>query len=171
MSDEVDQILAAWARELPDVDVSPLASLSRISRLARHLDRARADAFAAHELEVWEFDVLAALRRQGRPYELSPGELIRQTLSTSGTMTNRVNRLEARGLVLRQPNVDDRRGVRVRLTDAGRQRVQEALADLLDYERRVLCRDRAPRTATSWPGCCDDCWHPSSAREVAPGYR
>ncbi len=139
MSDEVDQILAAWARELPDVDVSPLASLSRISRLARHLDRARADAFAAHELEVWEFDVLAALRRQGRPYELSPGELIRQTLSTSGTMTNRVNRLEARGLVWRRPNVDDRRGVRVRLTDAGRQRVQEALADLLDYERRVLC--------------------------------
>ena len=66
MSDEVDQILAAWVRELPDVDVSPLASLSRISRLARHLDRARADAFAAHELEVWEFDVLAALRRQGR---------------------------------------------------------------------------------------------------------
>ena len=138
MADEVDEILAAWARELPGTDVSPLASLSRISRLAKHLDRARAEAFAAHELEVWEFDVLAALRRQGRPYELSPGELIRQTISTSGTMTNRVNRLEARGLVLRRPNTDDRRGVRVRLTDAGRERVQQALADLLDYERRVL---------------------------------
>ncbi|MCA0294595.1 MAG: MarR family transcriptional regulator [Actinobacteria bacterium] len=138
MADEVDLILAAWARELPDVDVTPLGSLSRISRLAKHLDRARRDAFAAHELEVWEFDVLAALRRQGRPYELSPGELIRQTLSTSGTMTNRVNRLEARGLVARQPNADDRRGVLVRLTDAGRERVQEALGDLLAYERRVL---------------------------------
>ena len=136
--DEVDQILAAWARELPGVDVSPLASLSRISRLAKHLDRARSEAFAAHELEVWEFDVLAALRRQGDPYELSPGELIRQTLSTSGTMTNRVNRLEARGLVHRQPNTDDRRGVLVGLTEAGRLRVQQALADLLGYEQRVL---------------------------------
>lgn len=138
MADEVDLILAAWARELPDADVTPLSSLSRLSRLAKHLDRARREAFAAHELEVWEFDVLAALRRQGRPYELSPGELIHQTLSTSGTMTNRVNRLEARGLVVRQPNTDDRRGVRVRLTEHGRQRVQEALADLLAFERRVL---------------------------------
>ncbi|PKQ21603.1 MAG: MarR family transcriptional regulator [Actinobacteria bacterium HGW-Actinobacteria-5] len=138
MADEVDQILAAWARELPDADVSPLGSLSRISRLARHLDRARSAAFTAHGLEVWEFDVLAALRRAGRPYELSPGELIRQTLSTSGTMTNRVNRLEARGLVERLPNADDRRGVRVRLTGAGRRLVQDALADLLEYERDVL---------------------------------
>ncbi len=138
MADEVDLILAAWARELPDIDVTPLGSLSRISRLAKHLDRARRDAFAAHELEVWEFDVLAALRRQGRPYVLSPGELIRATLSTSGTMTNRINRLEARGLVIRQPNNDDRRGVLVKLTDVGRERVQQALADLLAYERKVL---------------------------------
>ncbi|MFT4109787.1 MarR family winged helix-turn-helix transcriptional regulator [Propionicimonas sp.] len=136
--DEVDLILAAWERELPGVDVAPLGSLSRISRLARHLDRARAEAFAAHDLEVWEFDVLAALRRAGHPYELSPGELIRQTLSTSGTMTNRVNRLQTRGLVLRQPNADDRRGVLVRLTDTGRERVQDALADLLVFERAVL---------------------------------
>ena len=138
MADEVDLILAAWARELPNADVTPLGSLSRISRLAKHLDRARREAFAAHQLEVWEFDVLAALRRQGPPYELSPGELIRQTLSTSGTMTNRVNRLEARGLVLRQPNADDRRGVRVRLTEDGRSQVQGALADLLAFEREVL---------------------------------
>lgn len=138
MADEVDLILAAWARELPGVDVTPLGSLSRLSRLARHLDRARSEAFGAHGLEGWEFDVLAALRRQGRPYELSPGELIRATLSTSGTMTNRVNRLEARGLVVREPNADDRRGVLVRLTDEGRERVEGALGDLLAFERRVL---------------------------------
>lgn len=136
--DEVDLILAAWARELPELDVSPLGSLSRISRLAKHLDRARADAFAAHDLEVWEFDVLAALRRQGRGFVLSPGDLIRETLSTSGTMTNRVNRLEARALVVREPNPADGRGVLVRLTDEGRQRVELALGDLLAYERRVL---------------------------------
>ena len=138
MADEVDQILAAWARELPEADVSPLGSLSRISRLARHLDRARSAAFAAHGPEGGEFDVLPPLRRAGRPYELAPGELIRQTLSTSGTMTNRVNRLEARGLVERLPNAEARRGVRVRLTGAGRGLVRDALADLLEYERDVL---------------------------------
>lgn len=136
--DEVDQILASWAKELPELDASPLASLSRIGRLSRHLDRARTEAFAAAELESWEFDVLAALRRHGPPYELSPGELIHETLSTSGTMTNRVNRLEARGLVVRQPNTHDRRGVLVRLTEDGRGRVQAAMTDLLSFEREVL---------------------------------
>jgi DNA-binding MarR family transcriptional regulator len=136
--DEVDQILASWAAELPQLDASPLASLSRISRLARHLDRARSDAFAAAELEPWEFDVLSALRRHGPPYELSPGDLIHETLSTSGTMTNRVNRLEARGLVVRKPHAQDRRSVLVHLTEDGRSRVQAALTDLLDFEREVL---------------------------------
>lgn len=136
--DEVDLILAAWARELPDLDTSPLSSLSRVSRLAKHLDRARAEAFATHELEVWEFDVLAALRRQGSPFVASPGDLIRETLSTSGTMTNRINRLAERGLVLREPNPTDGRGVRVRLTEDGRLRVEAALADLLSFERTVL---------------------------------
>lgn len=136
--DEVDEILASWALELPELDASPLASLSRISRLSRHLDRARSEAFAAQELDVWEFDVLAALRRLGPPYEASPGELIHETLSTSGTMTNRVNRLVARGLVVRMPNASDRRGVRVQLTEEGRRRVQAALSDLLDFERQLL---------------------------------
>lgn len=137
-TDDVDAILAAWHSEVPGLDVSPMGVLSRITRLARHLDLARRDAFAAHDLEVWEFDVLAALRREGPPYELSPGELTRATLSTSGTMTNRVDRLEAKGLVTRQPNCDDRRGVRVRLTANGRSKVQAALADLLASERKIL---------------------------------
>lgn len=138
MGDEVDGIVAAWGSEVPGLDVSPMQVLSRVSRLARHLDLARREAFATHGLEVWEFDVLAALRREGPPYELSPGELTRQTLSTSGTMTNRVDRLEAKGLVHREPNADDRRGVRVRLTVQGRERVLAALADLLAIERSVL---------------------------------
>ena len=98
MPDEVDRIIAAWQLEAPGLDTEPLAVLSRVSRLARHLDLARKQCFAAHGLEVWEFDVLAALRREGPPYELSPGELIHQTLSSSGTMTNRIDRLTARGL-------------------------------------------------------------------------
>ncbi|HBX81468.1 MAG TPA: MarR family transcriptional regulator, partial [Propionibacteriaceae bacterium] len=96
MPDEVDRILAAWRTEVPELDVEPLAVLSRVTRLARHLDLARKEAFAARGLEVWEFDVLAALRREGTPYELSPGDLIVQTLSTSATMTNRVDRLVGR---------------------------------------------------------------------------
>lgn len=138
MSDEVDAIVAAWRRESPELDVSPMQVLSRVSRLARHLDLARREAFAAHDLEVWEFDVLAALHREGPPYELSPGELTRQTISTSATMTNRIDRLEAKGLVRRQPNAADRRGVKVRLTDDGRTRVSAALADLLVFERTLL---------------------------------
>ncbi|MFT4297535.1 MAG: MarR family transcriptional regulator [Micropruina sp.] len=136
--DEVDRIIAAWEREAPTLDTEPLAVLSRVSRLARHLDLARRRCFAAHGLEVWEFDVLAALRREGPPYELSPGELVHQTLSSSGTMTNRIDRLADRGLVQRQANPDDRRGVRVRLTVQGAETVGAAMVDLVAFERGVL---------------------------------
>jgi DNA-binding MarR family transcriptional regulator len=138
MQDEVDRLVEAWRRERPDLDVAPLDVLSRVTRLARHLDRARRTAFQTHDLEPWEFDVLAALRRAGSPYELSPGALLTQTLVTSGTMTNRIDRLETKGLVERLPDPNDRRGVHVRLTAEGRRRVDAALADLLDYERTIL---------------------------------
>lgn len=134
----MDRLVSAWARERPDLDVRPMEVLSRVTRLARHLDRARRTAFAAHDLEVWEFDVLAALRRAGRPYVLSPGRLLDQTMVTSGTMTNRVDRLEVRGLVQRLPDPADRRGVHVRLTPRGKDRVDAALADLLRRERDLL---------------------------------
>jgi DNA-binding MarR family transcriptional regulator len=136
--DEVDDLVAAWQAERPDLDVQPLHVLSRVSRLARHLDRARRAAFAGHGLEPWEFDVLAALRRQGPPYELSPGALLRTTLVTSGTMTNRVDRLEEAGLVRRRPDPDDKRGILVTLTPAGQARADAALADLLKAERALL---------------------------------
>ena len=138
MQDEVDRLVTAWARERPDLDVQPLEVLSRVTRLARHLDKARRTAFEAHDLEVWEFDVLAALRRAGRPYVLSPGQLLAQTMVTSGTMTNRVDRLEDRSLVQRMPDPADRRGVHVRLTPRGKDRVDAALADLLARERDLL---------------------------------
>ena len=137
-ADDVDEIVAAWRRERPDLDVSPLEILSRVSRLARRLDLARGSAFAGHRLEGWAFDVLSALRRAGEPYELSPGQLVQQTLVTSGTMTNRVDRLERTGLVERRPDPDDRRGVLVRLTPAGRDVVDAAMADLLQRERSLL---------------------------------
>ena len=136
--DEVDRLVAAWERERPGLDAAPLQVLSRVSRLAHHLDRARADAFAATELVLWEFDVLAALRRAGAPHELSPSALAAATLVTSGTMTTRLDRLTARALVERRPDPADRRGVIVRLTAGGAEKVDAALADLLARERGLL---------------------------------
>jgi len=138
VQDEVERLIAAWRRERPDLDVEPLAVLSRVSRLARHLDRERRAAFAEHGLEAFEFDVLAALRRAGPPYELSPGQLLAQTLVASGTMTNRLDRLERRGLVRRRPDPHDGRAVRVRMTARGRTKVDAAIGDLLDRERALL---------------------------------
>lgn len=137
-TDEVDEIIAAWRRERPDLDVSPLQVLSRVTRLARQLDLGRRSAFREQALEPWEFDVLSALRRSGSPYQLSPGRLIADTMVTSGTMTNRIDRLQGKGLVSRGPDEKDRRGVVVTLTPAGLARVDEALAALLTREEQLL---------------------------------
>lgn len=136
--DDVDRIVAAWGRERPDLDVSPLHIMSRLSRLARHLDLARRRAFTERGLESWEFDVLAALRRSGEPYRLTPSELVRETMVTSGTMTTRVDRLALRGLVERSASPTDRRAVLVALTPEGRHRVDEALAELVRNEQELL---------------------------------
>jgi DNA-binding MarR family transcriptional regulator len=136
--DEVDEIVEAWRRERADLDLMPVEVFSRISRLSRLLDRARKDAFTAHALEPWEFDVLAALRRTGKPYRLSPGQLLRETMVTSGTMTNRIDRLGARGLVVRSPDPHDRRGVLVGLTGAGKRAVDGAFQGLIAGERDLL---------------------------------
>lgn len=136
--DDVDGIVLAWRRERPDLDVSPLEVLSRVSRLARHLDIARRHAFDQWGLAAWEFDVLSALRRSGEPYQLSAGELVRETLVTSGTMTNRIDRLVAREMVARSPSPSDRRTVLISLTAHGREAVDGALADLVDDERELL---------------------------------
>ena len=133
----MERLVAGWRRALPDLDVSPLEVLSRVTRLARHLDRQRTIVFARHDLETWTFDVLSALRRVDGE-QLSPGQLLAQTLVTSGTMTNRIDRLEERGLVRRRPDPTDARSVRVQLTAAGRRRVDAALKDLVAREHAIL---------------------------------
>ena len=130
MEDEVDRLTAGWRRALPDVDVSPLEVLSRVARLARHLERQRTVVFARHDLETWTFDVLSALRRSDPPHHLSPGQLLAQTLVTSGTMTNRIDHLEERGLVRRRPDPADA-PIRPRPTDRC---------------RPAACRRRPPRS-------------------------
>ena len=136
--DEVDEVMAAWHRERPDLATSPMAVWSRIHRLAGLLDAARKRCFAEHGLDNWEFDVLAALRRAGEPYQLSPGQLLHQTHVTSGTMTNRVDRLCDRGLVTRHSAPSDGRSVVVELTVAGRCAVDNALEALVELEESLL---------------------------------
>jgi DNA-binding MarR family transcriptional regulator len=138
VSDEVDRIVGAWQRERPDLDFAPLQVLSRVARLSRHLDRARRAAFAASDLESWEFDVLSALRRAGAPYQLSPKALLLQTLVSSGTMTNRIDRLVQRGLVERRTDPHDGRGILVLMTAVGRERVDRAISTLLTAEAELL---------------------------------
>ena len=137
-SDEVDRIVDAWQRERPDLDFAPLQVLSRVGRLSRHLDRARRTAFAASDLESWEFDVLSALRRAGAPYELSPKALLQQTLVSSGTMTNRIDRLVQRELVERKADPEDGRGILVCMTTLGRERVDAAISQLVLAEAELL---------------------------------
>jgi DNA-binding MarR family transcriptional regulator len=137
-SDDVERIVSAWRRERPDIDVSPLEVLSRVTRIAKHLERIRRLTFDAHNLEGWEFDVLAALRRSGEPYALSPSTLMADTLVTSGAMTNRINRLSSRGLVKRQSDPADGRRVTVALTAAGKRLVDETFADFVERESHIL---------------------------------
>ncbi|MCY7288071.1 MAG: MarR family transcriptional regulator [Cryobacterium sp.] len=136
--DEVDRIVDAWLRERPDLDFAPLQVLSRVARLSKHLDRARRTAFSRSELDSWEFDVLSALRRAGTPYELSPKALLQQTLVSSGTMTNRIDRLVERGLVTRRTDPNDGRGIFVGMNPAGLTRVDAAITRLVDAEAELL---------------------------------
>lgn len=137
-TDEVDRIVGAWGTQRPDLDFSPLEVLSRVDRLSRHLDRARREAFRRSDLEAWEWDVLSALRRAGEPFQLSPKQLLQQTLVSSGTMTNRIDRLVGRRLVRRESDPVDGRGILVTLSEDGRVRVDAAITRLVDAEAILL---------------------------------
>jgi DNA-binding MarR family transcriptional regulator len=137
-SDAVDAIIAMWARERPELDAGPMGIVGRISRLSRLLDKELKDFFAGHGLEFWEFDVLATLRRSGAPYELSAGSLLKTAMVTSGAITNRVDRMAAKGLVERLPDPGDRRGVRIRLTPAGLELIEKLMPLHVANEQRLL---------------------------------
>jgi DNA-binding MarR family transcriptional regulator len=147
--DAVDEILAQWRRERPDLDVRPMGLIGRLMRLSRHLAREMEQTFAAHGLNGASFDVLATLRRSGPPYALSPGRLMAMMMVTSGTVTNRLDQLEKAGLVARTPNPEDGRSFVVSLTDPGLAVIEEAatahvatqarlVAGLSDDERAAL---------------------------------
>ena len=137
-TDHVDEIVGQWERERPDVDVSGMAIIGRITRLNQAI-RPRLNAvFASHDLESWEFDVLATLLRNGAPHQLTPGELLDSMMITSGAMTNRIKRLEERGFVERVASPTDGRQVLVTLTDAGLAKVDAALVDHAANEANII---------------------------------
>jgi DNA-binding MarR family transcriptional regulator len=136
--DEIDQIVEQWNRERPDLDVSPTETLQRITRLSLLQGVSFARVFAPHGVSFGEYLVLAALRRAGPPYRMNPTRLFSSVILSSGAMTNRVDRLEAMGLVERQPDRTDRRGRLVALTDRGRELVDAAVEDHLANEQRLL---------------------------------
>ncbi|WP_051179380.1 MarR family winged helix-turn-helix transcriptional regulator [Nocardia concava] len=143
--DSVDLIMDLWRAESPDLadDLWPVGIVGRIQRLARVLDKALKDFYEEHDLEVFEFDVLTTLRRSGPPYELTAGALLKSAMVTSSTVTNRIDRMEAKGLVERVRDDRDRRSVRVRLTDHGMEVVDRVFRLHLANEARLL-PDYAP---------------------------
>lgn len=136
--DHVDRILAGWARERPELDTRALGLFGRLFRVVRLADGELAAGLAPHGLQSGWFDILAALRRSGAPYERNPTDLMRSTLLSSGGITKRLDRLVEEGLVERRPDPEDRRGVRVRLTRRGMALIDEAIETHVRNEERLL---------------------------------
>ncbi|MEW2178314.1 MarR family transcriptional regulator [Streptomyces sp. NPDC005406] len=156
--DHVARIQAEWTRERPDLDVSPQAVIGRLHRLAGLLTEELCVVYRRFGLSEGEFDVLAALRRAGEPFERAPGELATHTMVTTGAMTKRIDRLERTGLVTRRRAADDGRARVVALTQAGRDLIDRAFTEHMRNERRLLDALTADETAalepllTAWLG-------------------
>ncbi len=136
--DHVDRIIEQWNKERPDLDVSGMQIVGRLSRLDKLISSRLDVVFAQHELESWEFDMLATLRRHGEPHQLTPGQLLGSMMITSGAMTNRIDRLEQRSLVERRKSPTDGRQVPVRLARKGIIKIDAALADHAANELAIL---------------------------------
>lgn len=136
--DHVDFITDQWARERPDLDVSAMGIIGRVARLYLAYQEAMQVTFSRYGLNAAKFDVLATLRRSGAPYRLSPGDLLKATMVASGTMTNRISRLEAEGLVLRLINPDDSRSFLIELSADGLALIDRVVEDHVATQERLL---------------------------------
>ncbi|MEV0288230.1 MarR family transcriptional regulator [Kribbella sp. NPDC050820] len=138
MADHVDLVLEQWAEQRPDLDASPMGVVGRVSRLGQLFDTELRRNFARYDLDRASFDVLATLRRSNAEHSLTPAGLMRSSMVTSGAISQRLDRLEARGLVTRQPSETDGRGVRVTLTEDGLQLIDRVLPAHIDTENQLL---------------------------------
>lgn len=137
-SDAVDQIAAQWQQEKPELPTDAMVTLGRLKRCSVLYQPMLEAVFARFELSSWEFDVLASLRRSGAPYSLTPTELFSALMVTSGTMTHRLKTLESKGWIARESSPDDARQKRVRLTESGLQRIDQALPEHVSNLENIL---------------------------------
>ncbi len=137
-ADQIDRFRAAWRREAPDIDTTPMSILGRIHRVAHLVRPGIEDTFAAFGLDRGEFDVLATLRRSPPPHRLTPTALYRSLMISSGGLTNRLARLEKAGLIRREPSATDGRSLAVALTAAGARRAEAAFRADMSSEAQWL---------------------------------
>jgi DNA-binding MarR family transcriptional regulator len=138
VADQIDEMNAAWARELPDLDPSALGVVGRVIVIAQHLEKSVNAALTPFGLSLGQFDILATLRRQGAAGRMTPTQLMKSVMLSSGGMTNRLDRLEAAGWIRREADPDDRRGVVVGLTPSGRALIDEAASARFEEARASL---------------------------------
>lgn len=136
--DAIDRVVDQWLKEKPDLDTQPMAIMGRLMRIAKHMETRVAELHKRYDLKMGEFDVLATLRRSGAPYCLTPSALIESMMLTSGAMTNRLDKLERKGLISREHSKEDRRSVTVALTSAGLQLIDNLIGEHVEVQRDFI---------------------------------
>ncbi len=138
MQDHVDMVRHQWASERPDIDTTPFAIFGRFARIYAVLGKKLDENYKKFDLSAGDFDVLATLRRNGAPYALNPTQLYKSSMLSSGTMTSRIDRLEKKGLVSRHPDPEDRRALKIHLTQQGRDLIDAAMPAHVNLENKLL---------------------------------
>ncbi len=136
--DAIDRVVSQWAKERPELDTEPMAIMGRLMRIAKHMENHVAELHKRYDLKMGEFDVLATLRRSGQPYRLTPSELISSMMLTSGAMTNRLDKLEKKGLIAREHSKEDRRSVTVALTAKGFELIDSLIEQHLQAQHELM---------------------------------
>ncbi|GAB7221147.1 MarR family transcriptional regulator [Vibrio owensii] len=136
--DAIDRVVSQWAKEKPELDTEPMAIMGRLMRIAKHMENHVAELHKRYDLKMGEFDVLATLRRSGQPYRLTPSELISSMMLTSGAMTNRLDKLEKKGLIAREHSKEDRRSVTVELTGKGFELIDSLIEQHLQAQHELM---------------------------------
>ncbi|GAL35251.1 MarR family winged helix-turn-helix transcriptional regulator [Vibrio maritimus] len=136
--DAIDRVVEQWAKQKPELDTDPMAMMGRLMRIAKYMETKVADLHKKYDLKLGEFDVLATLRRSGKPYRLTPSELIDTMMLTSGAMTNRLDKLENKGLISREHSKEDRRSVTVQLTQDGLVLIDKLIEEHADVQKSLV---------------------------------
>ena len=136
--DAIDRVVEQWAKEKPELETEPMAMMGRMMRIAKYMETQVADLHKTYDMKLGEFDVLATLRRSGKPYRLTPSELIGSMMLTSGAMTNRLDKLEAKGLISREHSKEDRRSVSVKLTKDGLVLIDEMMTEHVEMQKKLV---------------------------------